>query len=255
MKLFTVLRNSGFGDYVGTTRVLSAILGSEYKYVVCNQLKYSNYHCKNLDFINLFFNGDYVDFEPQNIINISFRDLLNQKTITDHKLIALTIDNQDFSSFSKFGRLDITPTQSLFTYKPTNNPFLESESFNKVTLHLRETDLVSANKLIRPMINPLKINNFINNLFQEKTDITICSDTAQNSSYHNQIKQLSFSDNIRIIDTFIGKDTETTIKTMDAIYYSDTTISKSSSFIHLFNTKKITVPDEFCYKTFEEIKI
>jgi hypothetical protein len=56
-----------------------------------------------------------------------------------------------------------------------------------------------------------------------------------------------FNSNISIIDRYIGKDIDTTIKTMDAIYYSDLVISKSSAFVDLFTTKKLIVPDNFCF--------
>lgn len=250
MKLFTIIRNSGFGDYVGVCRVVSAILGPEYKYVVCNQHRYTNYHCKDLDFLHFFYRGEYVDIQPNKILTISFKDFLKNKNSINN-FVAITLDNNDFDILSTYGKLDLRPTQNLFLYKPVDNPF--KKYTNNIVLHIRVTDLISKNKLIRPIINPKKISYFIENIVKIPANIIICTDSHNYHPISQLIQEINFNHAISIIDRLYGKDIETTIKTMDAIYYADIVISKSSSFVNLFRTKKITVPNEYCVSTLEEI--
>lgn len=251
MQKFTLLRNSGFGDYVGTAKAVSAILGPEYQYVVCNQLRYINYHCRELDFIKMFFKGEYIDAIPNDIIYISLRHLLNNPNIPSNKILAITVDNEDFKLIVKLNRPIPKSLKSLFNYESYHDPF--GTLANKVTLHFRATDLISNKKLIRPMINPHKVVDFVNSTLNKTTHMIICSDTPQNSPYHQLINNMVFASHIIVVDKFIGTDTDTTIKVMDAIYHSDMVISKSSSFINVFNVRRVIVPDQYCYTHINEI--
>lgn len=249
MKLFTIVRNSGFGDYVGVSRAVSAILGPEYQYVVYNHLRYKNYHCNNLDFLELFYRGEYVDQNPDNIFHTSLKDLLLNKNNHESNF-AITISNDDFKILSTYQKLDLSPTKNLFCYIPSENPFKGYS--NPIVLHFRTTDLIGKNELIRPIIHPGKVKHFIENKIKLPSCMIICTDSKENDPITKIIQNISIN-NINILDRLCGKDSYLTVKTMNAMFYSDTIISKSSSFIHLFGAKKISVPSEYCISTIEEI--
>ena len=57
---FTVIRHCGFGDYASTVNKVGVLLGPAYKFIVLNDYKYHNYHCKSLDFLSLFYKNPEI---------------------------------------------------------------------------------------------------------------------------------------------------------------------------------------------------
>jgi hypothetical protein len=242
-KYFTVKRHSGFGDYASTVKKICNILGESYEFVVLKECEYINYHCPSVNFLELFYNGDYID--GKKIKQISLKEALNCKFnsneyLDDSEVLVIEPTTEDWVSLLNTKRC----SKNIFSYKPKSNPFKEEK--NKAVLHIRASDILKSK---RKVVDPSKVVTFIEQFSTEKINLIICSDLEHESAILSlAIENLKFDETkVKIIKKIIGRSSDKTIETMDSFHNADYVFSTSSCFINLFDTKLIKIPDEFCF--------
>jgi hypothetical protein len=242
-KYFTVKRHSGFGDYASTVKKICHILGESYEFVVLKGFEYTNYHCPSVNFLELFYNGNYIDEKKTK--QISLKEALNYKLnneeyFDDSEVLVIEPTEEDWLSLLNVKSC----SKNIFSYKPKSNPFKEEK--NKAVLHIRASDILKSK---RRVVDPSKVAIMIEQFSIEKINLIICSDLeSESATLSLAIENLKFDETkVKIIKKIIGRNSEKTIETMDSFYNSDYVFSTSSCFIHLFNTKLITIPADFCF--------
>ena len=249
---FTVIRHCGFGDYASTVNKVGVLLGPAYKFIVLNDYKYHNYHCKSLDFLSLFYKNPEIDLGIENFQHLNVSDLIkyNSGLNDDNKILVITVNNVDHKLLDH-----IRYNTSIFQYTPQSNPFGHTKT-NKAVLHIRASDILYLSS--RRVISPIAVKGFIENFAHQRggeaLDLIICSDLEQHNdnTLFQQIHDFSNGNNIFVLKKIIGRGIKDTIETMDSLYYANIIFSKNSSFIYLFTKNFIRIPDEYCFTKFKE---
>lgn len=248
---FTVIRNCGFGDYASTVNKVGVLLGPTYKFIVLNDYKYHNYHCKSLDFLSLFYKNPEIDLGIYNFQHLNVSDLIKYNFgLNDNKILVISVNNIDHKLLDH-----IRYNTSIFQYTPQGNPFRHTKT-NKAVLHIRASDILYLSS--RRVINPITVKGFIENFAHQRNDeildLIICSDLEQqdDNTLFQQIHDFSNGNNIFVLKKIIGRGIKDTIETMDSLYHANIIFSKNSSFIYLFTKNFIRIPDEYCFTKFKE---
>lgn len=242
------------------------------------KFNYVNYHCKELDFFELFnVPGRQVDessfekIESLSLLDLVYLILLNPSSFNANTLYKISLKNQaDFSSIKYFKRLFNIPSiaRKKLTYcsKLDNESikFSADESVSKLVVHLRRSDIVG--RLIKPEIEfgpigehglhsrPLLHLHHIPDVLQEhditgKIEVVVISDGLEDvkARYKDNIQVVEklneLSDELEhgrfdypqttLVDRVIGKDSQSTLQTIEYMYKADYVITASSVFPRL----------------------